>query len=401
MDDPHAESVKKELVQTFFPQVVNFVKSEHNLDATGNERLQRFFKSQIENMNPRYFLPLRDKQTLFKSVAGYLFKQYYNHKMDPEIDLHTIQVEQITKLQEQKKNFSDRELGVSPALKPPFNTAELRGTIGYSPTYETGKILPYNICLDSKNRNRTVDISSRSVNWILADPSYMTTGTVYGQGELRNVVSMQVSGCFLPYWESAQFWMLQYKQVSMRIMEFDETNVIVGPNWRYTTLFNAIPDGASSRINLIPVDGGYTSFRRPITKIDKFTIRWGFPFDEFDWEPDYLRVTEVEFGVNVISATDCRITTSERHYINTGDIVYFTGFTTDQPNADFLQIQNMNRPQGFRVNVIQYSAGPIENKFVFEFEMAGPAGTEDISAMEVYNGSQRQIIQMKFSFIGD
>ncbi len=169
-------------------------------------------------------------------------------------------------------------------------------------------------------------ISSNDIN---------TYGRIRINEGLKDVVQVEIPPLSIPYVATADN---QLRKIYILIEEF-RAQSIRGHAFDYH--FECDVEVVGNRINLTPLLGGVNEFVFPITATDNITLRFYAPNPiTFDLDRQNLTVAYVS-PASFTSPTD--------HNLQTGDLVYFTNFTTLAPTVDQTVINEMNRVQGHTI----------------------------------------------------
>lgn len=246
------------------------------------------------------------------------------------------------------------------------------------------------LTLDTRNRilagpNQT---NRTTMQWNFYNGTRFAQGNVNGLGTIRDIVGIECGTFYFP--NTADVSYTEFRQISMFIHEFGEQSSILTDKTRYHFLFNAesiTGDSGTERLKLTPAfDTAETRFDRPITTLNTLTISFGCPAERITFGPDR------DFSTTVSVANPGVFTTSTAHGLSNGDLVYFEGFTTDNPDTDATAIAFVNRDKG---HIIQNASGS-----AFEVADIDTSGLTNPTVNTVIYGSRRFFIPLKFRYMG-
>jgi hypothetical protein len=190
------------------------------------------------------------------------------------------------------------------------------------------------IMLDSRYRLLNGSDGTNNFKWNYANNKTLTQGSVNAVGVIRDIVAIRVFPLRIPYTSTADF---PWKRVTMEIEEFSAQSFVGQENRRFHFMFDAEIDGRW--INLKPNDfnDGYYRFYRPVTQISTLTVTFGSPL-----EPVVFNTDRSKAEVSLYQGITTEITTVNDHNLQTGDIVYLSGFSSQVPNNDAIVIAGIN-----------------------------------------------------------
>ena len=101
-------------------------------------------------------------------------------------------------------------------------------------------------------------------------------------------------------------------------------------------------------------------------------------------------IYNVDFTINYGNTTV--FTTVNPHNLQTGDLVYFSGFTTNNTTSDVTAIAQINKLDGFNVIVLD------ANTFEIDFDTSGLVAPINGLRINAYYASKRLFINLELSY---
>lgn len=233
------------------------------------------------------------------------------------------------------------------------------------------------LLFDSFNKDRTDNRTDRYVFHF--ENSYSKReGTVNALGQIRDIIEMEIFPFELPFSSSVNNY---YNKITMLVGEFKQG--FVGPE-EFHFIFNT-QVLSNNTVRLTPVNPVY-KLRDPITKIDNLTLIFKAPFSPVNFHPDTIQVT-----VNYTNPPE--FTTSSSHFLESGDLVYFTNFTTANLSADNSVIAETNRIDGHTITKLTDTMFSIP---ILDYTLVTPLNN---FTPTVRLGSKRAIIPMRVGYL--
>jgi hypothetical protein len=243
------------------------------------------------------------------------------------------------------------------------------------------------LSLDTKNRNRSSSAQSGKLtnfSWIFTKTLDSKEGSVVCIAEdVNRIVSMGVNDIRLYYSAEADN---MFKIITMGIKEFDSQSTIATSNWRYHFQFNVYQEGKTILLKNYREEDNVFEFPTPISQINTITLYFGSPFTTIPFEQDFYIVSIVPFD-----AVSSYVQFTSSPNINSGELLYFTGFSTGNSTQDAIIISQINSDSGFISTVIDTTTVsiPIDIRSV----------TFPLSVAECFIGSRRIFIRLRLEYI--
>jgi hypothetical protein len=197
--------------------------------------------------------------------------------------------------------------------------------------------------LDTRYRELSND-GTRFFKWGHINSLVRSQGTFNSVGNIRDIITVKLMPYRIPAVASA---VTPYGRVSTFIKELCPQSYIAHEDARFHFIGNteALPD------NWLLVDShdfnnGEFNFNKPITHLDSITLSLGSPLEPIIFDKDRLPGTITSFANPTI------IDFMENHNIITGNIVYITTFSTQNPGRDTIIINGINNNSGNTATVI-------------------------------------------------
>lgn len=163
-------------------------------------------------------------------------------------------------------------------------------------------------------------------------------GTVNALGNIRDVIEMEIYPFDLPFTTTVNNF---YNKITLLIGEFKQG--FIGQS-EFHFMFDTKINN-NNTVRLTPINPIF-KLRTPITKLDDLTLIFKAPFDPVVFHNDIIECTVS----NYVSPVE--FTTTTDHNLESGDLIYFTNFTTADPTGDNDIIQYVNRAKGFNINKV-------------------------------------------------
>jgi hypothetical protein len=179
------------------------------------------------------------------------------------------------------------------------------------------------ICLDSFNRRLDTDAYS----WYYSEYRTTAQGFITSTVPLANIKSIKLYQPSIPAYPQLN----SMNRVSIYFREFGVYAYQPSNGAPYHYLLRYTPSAASARyvdLNLEEANGGIFTFYKPITKLDTLSVSFGNPSEIILFKND--RDDGVVTGYGAVTT----FTMANAHNLQTGDVVYITGFTTGTPGYE-------------------------------------------------------------------
>lgn len=300
------------------------------------------------------------------------------------IDVHEMMKSEIGVSTDESENYIDSKKNVdfSKTIATSFNNkVDVDSFLGNNSIESLQKIINPElvkvnsyILLDTRYRILEDDGTNQFV-WNFVNNESVSQGSVNAIGDIQNITAMRVYPIRIPYNSGADN---EYDRVSLYIQEFSAQSFIAQENRRFHFLFDTSVEDRWINLNPFNFNDGYFRFRNPIARLEQLTISFGRPLDPVVFDTDRMNA-EID---NADYGTVTQFTTTSNHNLETGDFVYITGFTSQNPISDNAAISAINTTDG---NIITYTG---LNTFTVDvdtssFNTTGPTG----SSVYVANGS--------------
>ena len=245
--------------------------------------------------------------------------------------------------------------------------------------------------------HQTVPLDSR--NRLVNDPNLTeytwnihTAGKPGSQGDIRiqdtlqQVVQMEIGQFWLPmtapitgdYYNKVRMLVKEFLTQSNYVTEFLTSN-ISDPTVSYYHFEFDIVATQGNRVLLNPVNKLYT-FRKPFAQVNKLTISFRTPFDQWVFPPDRGVYTITYGNPTVLTITSYPFITG----ISTGDLIYILNSSSGNATIDAF----LTRTTGYiatKISNIQFSI-PLDTSILVGSELN----------INVYYGSQRVFFGLNF-----
>ena len=347
-----------------------FNNREFVADLVKNIRIK--LRRNLSKMEKRYvidylkqidFNQLIDKppQLVIDAISGHVSEEIANFscQFDEEINIKEIQNEMIGVATDQEyyndpSSYStpdDFAQEIVQSFDDKINIVNFLGKSSISELYNS-----FNKSSNDRTKNKRViinfDSRFRSLDqsdgtsifyWNFINNEQVTDGTINAIGQIRNIVSLRITPFQIPYTESANN---DYDRITLYIREFSSQSVIAHENRRYHFMFEPTKVGNWIKLNPFNYFDGYFEFRLPVIYVDSFTVSFGSPNEIITFDKDRLEYSITSYD------TTTELTFVENHNLTAGDIIYFSDFTTLNPDSDAAIISNFNQSTGIMVTSI-------------------------------------------------
>jgi hypothetical protein len=179
-------------------------------------------------------------------------------------------------------------------------------------------------------------------------------------------------------------------QISILVNEFRYQSINLSTTRNYHFLSNAVISSDNKWYSLEQEDynEGLYKFTYPITFTTTFTFTFGDPVNILNWGVDRMNATLI----SALTPNTITFQTVQPHGLLNGDRVYFSGFTSNNPNYEpFLYI--VNSPNGNKIKNITADT--------FELDASSFAWTNPVDLLGTiklcYFGSKRIILAFEIT----
>jgi hypothetical protein len=246
------------------------------------------------------------------------------------------------------------------------------------------------ILMDSKARLTNTDGTTEQSWDFLNDSAVNTIGAVNSLGGVKSVTAITIDKIRIPYEDV--IILNGYNRVTLLIKEFSGQAFIGQEGRKFHFIFNATTDGNMIELEPLNFNGqeaGIFEFAKPITQIDKLTLTWGNPLEIITFDKD-----RINFDVTYANPGSFTTTSGEEHNLLTGDLIYITTFTSNDPVTDEAIIDQTNAVNGH--NIVKVDD--------FTFEIDGldlTTVTSQINPLtiEIFLGSKRFFVPLGIRYI--
>jgi len=165
------------------------------------------------------------------------------------------------------------------------------------------------------------------------------SGAITAIGNIEDVFEISIKPFNIPFSAPADNY---YKKISLTIVELVSDCFEAYEDGQYHFMCSATQTG--NLIKLTPDFDSY-KFKKPV-KLQDITLRFGSPLAPIIFDKDRLLVKNLDYTGN----NPGEIEFYESHNLISGDLIYFTGFTTQNPVENINNINFINRLDGHLVN---------------------------------------------------
>jgi hypothetical protein len=373
--------------KSYYPEVINNIQKVKKSKLTKIEydycikQLDTLKKKptteQLQYVIAELLTDLKDTDKVKKAAVNLGF--------DGEIDMHQVLVNEIT---------NEVPIDVVHGIKAPSTKHPIDNFLGISTKEDLQLLLnPHAknaktyIVLDRKFQASNSD-NKKSFTWDLSSKSATSENAIVTRNSIQDICKIKVFPFKFPNTQKALTFS---SRISMAIEELQPQSYRSPPNNRYFHfLFQIIKNTADPTQPYEIKDVGFNEtefvFYQPVRSLDTITLTFGNPFLQLELDPDRLRATLAPSGVQTL------LTFTQPHFSINGDLVILTEITSDQPEADFTEIQLLQDKFGWPiVNT------PTTQQILIDVDISTVIGV--LSSSLVFFDSKRFIIPMEISFI--
>ena len=285
-------------------------------------------------------------------------QQLYHNKNDRGLD---------SKVYEEKEKKSDLSKTEKLNLISVFETPVSDFLDELIPKYKKAYVV-----LDRRYARTNVDISK--FIWTIEHNKANTTGSTYMPNKVRiKRIKIFDFGIIAQAPNSqSQHFLRENIPITVCIEELQSQAFIHSSGYKYHFIGTPLQESVTGGENTLQVrfnkgqnfagtsreyrstynNGGIFTFKKPILVPDKFTLKFGYPFQLVKFRDPYFTITGISYN-----GFEFRVTISETlEYKLFGDGMihehaYIENFNTDDPDADADAIKLLNRKEGFRTYV--------------------------------------------------
>jgi hypothetical protein len=251
------------------------------------------------------------------------------------------------------------------------------------------------IILDSRYRDTSQDVAGLGItNFIwnfLANSTINTPGAVNSVGTVQNVVSFSCPNIRIPYTNNA--FINAYKRITMLVNEFSGQSYVGQEGTKFHMIFSTAIDQSMVDCTALPDSTSVFEFAKPITQLDSFTVSFACPLETITFDMDRLVMSVSYAPFNPVAPQDT-FTSTTPHNLTTGDQIYITNFTTNDPTTDVAIIAAANRASGYNV----YVNNP-NGFYLPDLDLSAVTAPINPYSILIYFGSKRIFIPLELKYI--
>jgi hypothetical protein len=369
--------------EEIFIKVLNNIKQFKNVSP---EETTFIFNS-IRQLNLEKFSGYKNIE-LCNIITGIIIKQ-----LEPKADLREYLKTEIEDTHESENALTkikiDKKETVNTLLQKPHI---LQHIFNPDARLKTGYLH-----LDSKYRSRETDkrnIFTWNIN--VSGTDYDSKSSAISTSDIKNITSIRMFPFRFPNTPNA---ITSARRLSVEMVELNNQAYITYGNNRYHFMFrinesSALVSGAFTPSAYLQYEAddidqseAKFTFSNPIVELTKLSLRFRNPFTELELDPDVLPAVISAVGVNTL------LTFSIPHRITIGDEVIINGFNTTTPDADYVEIDQMNNSNGWAV------ASNTAFTVTIPVDISGLSGAIIGNPFNIYLNSKRFIIRLEIKYI--
>jgi len=241
-----------------------------------------------------------------------------------------------------------------------------------------------NILIDSRYQNLANTDRTRIPFTIVNNTKTKIPGSgiITSIGLIQDILEIEIFPFSIPYISAADNY---YKKITMSILELSSISIDAYEDSQFHFMFTA--EKNKNLIDLVPINTIFR-FYKPIAKLTDFTLRFGSPLTPIVFDKDRLYTRFIDYTSNpgILSF-------NEDHNLLSGDIIYITNFTSNDPAKDLNIINEINSKNGHlctRTNNTDISIN-------VDFNLVLSPNTS--LSIEVYFGSKRILMPMRIRYM--
>ncbi len=241
-----------------------------------------------------------------------------------------------------------------------------------------------NLLIDTRYQNLANTDRSKFVFSILNDTKNKTEGSgiITSTSTISDIVEIEIFPFSIPYLSDADNY---YNKITLTIMELRSSCIDAYENSQFHFLFTCVKN--KNLLDLTPVNNIF-KFAVPIKSINDLTIRFGAPLSTVTFDKDRLSTLSIDYNSN-----PAHIEFSDEHNLLSGDIIYFTDFTTLSPADDLDIINSINSTRG-------HICSRISNKIIsINIDMNLVKYPDTNLSCNIYFGSKRILLPLKIKYL--
>jgi hypothetical protein len=328
----------------FISAVVGGIKTKLGRSLVRQELIHIY--DRLTRADPDNFVGM-NKQDIYTAIVNGLSTALVNLKCEEDpIDIHEIQKSSIGVASEDINIEGDsNSLLVQQVTESFASQTDITSIFGSRSWNELKSIMSpesvkKTVHVLADTRYRLFNNDNTVISWNFVNNANATQGTVNVIGDVQNIVGMKIHPFKIPYLKSADN---DYGRVAVLVNEFSGQSYIGHENSRFHVMFQSVPAGKWIDLQTTNSMENEFKFKTPITRLDTLTISFGSPLEAIIFDNDRI-------NMEVISYTNPGITILNNaiiaHNLETNDLVYFTNFTTLNPDIDINQLSAVNNPSG-------------------------------------------------------
>ncbi len=245
------------------------------------------------------------------------------------------------------------------------------------------------LILDRKYQSKdSNNINEFKWNVVNSSKSYDPETTAVTTGPFRDIIKVQMFPFRFPYSDNT---ITNRRCLAVEIKEFNtQCYFITQAKKRFHFSFDIESTGTGTPY-LITDPGNSASifeFHDPIISFDTITVVFSNPERIISLDPDSLYATIAAFGAQTL------LTFAVPHWCAANDGIVISGFNTNQPVADAIEIELMNDIDGWPIITI-----PAPNQILINVDISGLAGAIVGGPFYVYLDGKRFSLRMELTYI--
>lgn len=241
-----------------------------------------------------------------------------------------------------------------------------------------------NILIDSRYQNlANSDRSKISFNIISGIKNKSAgSGIISSSSNIKDIVELEIFPFSIPYITDADNY---YKKITLSILELSASSIEAYEDSQFHFMFKT--ERNLNLLDLTPINNIFR-FHKPIRKLSEFTLRFGSPLSPIQFDKDRLFTKFIDYNSN-----PALIEFKEDHNLLSGDIIYITDFTSNEPAKDLVIINELNSTKG-------HTCSRISNTTIsINIDLTLVSNPDETLPILVYFGSKRILMPMRIRYM--
>ena len=357
-------------------EVTNIINYIYQLNFT---KLYNTYKGDIDMTNKNIVVSYK---AYINQSKDFDLQEYQKKSLEADTSIAYNSGESF-KNKESLDNGSNVDIGALLANFPKLSTET--DQVNFTKIFNYQSLLrDSNILIDSRYQNLANTDRTRIPFTIVNNTKTKIPGSgiITSIGLIQDILEIEIFPFSIPYISAADNY---YKKITMSILELSSISIDAYEDSQFHFMFTA--EKNKNLIDLIPINSVFR-FYKPIAKLTDFTLRFGSPLTPIVFDKDRLYTSFIDYTSN-----PGILTFNEDHNLLSGDIIYITNFTSNNPAKDLNIINEINNKNGHLCT----RASNTDISINIDFNLVSSPNTS--LAIEVYFGSKRILMPMRIRYM--